>query len=67
MSIAKYSKAQTLLVTVVFKFENTTCLSANVLIEKPNFKKSNHIQDIINNIKNILDNDLVTVDEHHAD
>lgn len=56
-----------LLVTAVFNYENDTCLQAHVLIDKKAFRKTQHVDDLIKEIKLVLDNELVTTDEYHTD
>ncbi|CDW82404.1 rna 3-terminal phosphate cyclase [Stylonychia lemnae] len=63
----KYSKAQTLLITAVLNFENPTCLSASILVEKSNLKKQDHVQVLLQEIKELIQNNLLTTDEYHTD
>lgn len=56
-----------MLVTVVFNYENDTCLQAYVLVEKKDFRKTDHFETLIKRMQHILENDLFTTDEYHTD
>ncbi len=62
------SKAQVLAVTAILNFENPTCLSANVLIEKGQEDKTEeYIDKLMDEVKGMFDNKLITTDEYHTD
>eukprot|EP00347_Sterkiella_histriomuscorum_P009638 403340443 len=67
INIPKGSKSQVLLVTAVLNYQNDTCIQAHALIEKSNFRKTNHVEDFLKDLKQEMSNQLVTMDEYHTD
>ena len=66
--IHKKSRAKTLGVTAVLKFEKPTMLAANVLVEGKGFDENkDYVEDLVTKVNALLSNPLATVDEHHVD
>ncbi len=57
-----------LALTAVLNYENPTCLSTNILIDKGNMEEIENVpKKLIGDIKALNDNKFITTDEHHTD
>lgn len=61
-------KAEVLAITAVFKFEQPTCLQANILLDRCNESKAETVaKELIEQLLPLYENKVISMDEHHAD